>query len=200
VVGLDTAYRNPIVDLRGGDLLLFGRLGYLHGPQAGYVNDLGTASDRRLLVLSHHHLFSAYDVDISKVNELRAKLAPTLGRADVDAWFWGHEHDCLAYEPFRGVEAARVIGHGAVPGVVRTTPAAEVGVEDPPRRVRPVAAAGVTADHPLRAVRWEYRDGRIGEDGRCWTKHGFAVVDIAPDGLRVRYVDDEGLVYADERL
>ena len=69
VVGLDSAYRNPIADLEGGDLFLFGRLGYLHGSQAQYVNDLRAAADRRLL-FSATTSSSARTTRISKENEI----------------------------------------------------------------------------------------------------------------------------------
>jgi hypothetical protein len=200
VVGLDSAYKDPVAAFHDGQLFLFGRLGFLHGSQAGYVNDLSGAPGRRLLLLSHHQLFSAYDDDISKDNDLREKLTPTLDRQDVDAWFWGHEHDCLAYEAFRGVQAARVIGHGAVPTLVRTAPAGAPYGNGGHHLVTPAPAAGTPADHPARFVRWEYRDYEIGADGQHWAKHGFAVVDMSPDALRVRYIDTDGTVYVDETI
>jgi hypothetical protein len=199
VVGLDTAYDDPVAAFHAGELYLFGRLGFLHGPQAGYVNELSATPGRKLLLLSHHQMFSAYDDDTNRDNPLREKLGPSLERNGVDAWFWGHEHDCLAYEPFRGVTAARVIGHGAVPVLRRTSPAG-TPVDGAHGVVAPTMPAHTPADDPLRAVKWEYRGYERGEDGQEWAKHGFAVVDISPDRLRVRHVDADGVVYMDETL
>jgi Calcineurin-like phosphoesterase len=199
VVGLDTAYDDPIAAFHNGELFLFGRLGFLHGSQAGYVNDLSVTPGRRLLLLSHHQVFSAYDDDITKDNVLREKLQPTLDRNDVDAWFWGHEHDCLAYESFRGVKSARVIGHGAVPTLRRTDPPG-TAVDEAHRLVKPTPPTSTPADHPLRFVKWEYRDYEQGEDGAQWAKHGFAVVDVTADALRVRHIDADGVVYLDETI
>jgi Calcineurin-like phosphoesterase len=199
VVGLDTAYDNPIAAFHDERLFMFGRLGSLHGAQAGYVNDLSTAPDRRLLLLSHHQVFSAYDYDITRDNLLRHKLEPALARNHVHAWFWGHEHDCMAYESFRGVTAAWVIGHGAVPRLTRTHPPGSV-VDAAHGLVRPAPPADTPADHPLRFVRWEYRGHTQGQDGKHWAKHGFAVVDIAAGALRVRHIDEDGDVYADETI
>ena len=198
VIGLDTAYQDPVAAFHAGHLFLFGRLGFLHGSQAAYVNDLGAGPHRRLLLLSHHQLFSAYDSDINKDNVLRDRLRPALDRT-VDAWFWGHEHNCLAYEPFRGVTAARVIGHGALPTQVRTEPPGTT-LDEPHRVVKPTPPAGAAPDHPVRAVRWEYRDYDEDEDGRRWAKHGYAVVDMSPGALRVRHIDENGEVYVDETI
>ncbi len=199
VIGLDSAYRDPIADFRDGTLFLFGRLGFLQGSQAAYVNQLSAAEGRRLLLLSHHQLFSAYDDDITKDSVLRQKLAPTLARNDVDAWFWGHEHDCMAYQPFRGVKAARVIGHGAVPTPVRTDPPGTPYQGGEHGLVVPTPSQSTPPDHPLHHVKWEYRD-IAPSGGENWGRHGFAVVDIAGDTLHVRHIDQDGTIYMDETL
>lgn len=199
VVALDTSYDNPIAAFHDGRLFMFGRLGSLHGAQADYVNALSTAADRRLLLLSHHQLFSAYDDDITKDNALRDKLTPALRRHPIRAWFWGHEHDCIAYAAFRGVGAAWAIGHGAVPRLRRAHPSG-TALDAAHSLIRPTPSPDTPADHPLRFVRWEYRGSTRGEDGKAWAKHGFAVVDLATDRLRVRHVDEDGVVYADETI
>ncbi len=200
VIGLDTAYQDPVAAFRTGALFLFGRLGFLHGSQADYVNERSAEPGRRLLLLSHHQLFSAYDEDITKDSVLRTKLQPALDRNDVDAWFWGHEHDCLAYNPFRGVNAARVIGHASIPAVVRSAPAGTPYGDGGHHLVVPTPGPDIAEDHPLRSVKWEYRDYEVGEDGKNWAKHGFAVVDLSANGLRVRHVDQDGEVYVDETI
>jgi hypothetical protein len=120
-----------------------------------------------------------------------------LDEREIDAWFWGHEHDCLAYENgFGGVGAARAVGHGAVPTPVRHTAATSLGGEYPPFVVKPDPYDGAPA--ALRAVAWEYRDVQAEAPLMC--KRGFAVLDIDGPALTVRYVDDTGEVWLTETL
>lgn len=199
IVGLDTAYRNPLLDIRHGDFLLFGRIGYLYGSQGQYVKEHCAQDGRRLLLLSHHQLFSAYDEDATRDSALRPALRDTLARG-VDAWFWGHEHDCLAYDPLEGVNAARVIGHGAVPTLLRTEPPCEPEPTAPDYLGKPIPNATYPATPALNAVRWEYRGEVDGDDGVLWGKHGFAVVDVVGQTLKVAYVDDQGHTYKQETI
>lgn len=194
VLGLDTAWRNRLVELVEGKLEFFGALGHLHGSQSEMFGSLAH-EDKRLLVLSHHQLFVAYGGPWPTA--LAGEIQGPLAGENAAAWFWGHEHDCLAYDPHDGVGAARAIGHGAIPEVVRDTPCTTL---DNGPLVKPVPDDTLPDDHPLRAVRWEYRDYRVGADEQHWTKHGFAVVDIDESTLHVRYVDDEGSVYQRETI
>ena len=168
IIGLDTAWRHRLLEIRGDELFVEGDLGRLEGSQ---VDVLGrcAADDKRLLVLSHHQLFSAYDESHIRFGDdrgptpLEEQVAAVLERRPVDAWFWGHEHDCLAYEGgFGRVGAARAVGHGAVPTEVRRNPATPLGDPYPPFVVRP--DTGDDDPAPMRAVRWEYRDVHPAED------------------------------------
>lgn len=199
IVGLDTAYRNPLLDIRHGDFLLFGRIGYLHGSQGQYVSQHCGQQGRRLLLLSHHQLFSAYDDEATKDSAMRPALKDTLDRG-VDAWFWGHEHDCLAYGPLEGVNAARVIGHGAVPTLLRTDPPGDRVPGAPDDVVKPRVNAQYPATPALEAVTWEFRGMVDGDDDVKWGKHGFAVVDVVGGTLDVSHVDDQGRVYMTEKI
>ena len=59
---------------------------------------------RKLMLLSHHQLVSAYDLgDLGTV--LPYKLEPLLKSGRISAWLWGHEHRCMAFAP------AEVAGH-----------------------------------------------------------------------------------------
>jgi calcineurin-like phosphoesterase family protein len=204
VVGLDTAWRHPELDVRGDQLFVEGDLGHLYGAQVAELLRCARDTGKRLLVLSHHQLYSAYDdhrvafgPERSDTTPLQEQLEPVLDEREIDAWFWGHEHDCLAYEPFGGVRAARAIGHGGVPVIVRDTPAEPVpGAPD--FVVKPTPGPDATPE--LRALRWEYRDYRIGADGGHWAKHGLAVLDVDGRDLAVSYVDDEGKVWLTESL
>src|SRR3712207_8108115 len=46
---------------------------------------------------------------------LQSEVQPLLDAGRIRSWFWGHEHKCVAYQPFAGVEYARCVGHGGVP-------------------------------------------------------------------------------------
>jgi hypothetical protein len=204
VVGLDTAWRHPELDVRGDQLFVEGDLGHLYGSQVAELLRCARETGKRLLVLSHHQLYSAYDdhrvafgPERSDTTPLQEQLEPVLDEREIDAWFWGHEHDCLAYEHgFGGVGAARAIGHGAVPTPVRHTAATPLGGEYPPFVVKPDPYDGAPA--ALRAVAWEYRD--VQEAAPLMAKRGFAVVDLDGRDLAVRYVDDTGEAWLTETL
>jgi calcineurin-like phosphoesterase family protein len=208
IVGLDTAWRHELLEIRGDELFVEGDLGRLEGSQADVLGRCAADEDRRLLVLSHHQLFSAYDESHLRFGgdrdptPLQEQLAPVLERRPVDAWFWGHEHDCLAYEDgFGRVGAARAVGHGAVPTEVRRNPATALGDPYPDFLVRPDVGDGGSA--AMRALRWEYRDVRpVGrdDDDRPLVRRGFAVLDIAGDDLTVSYVDEAGATWLTESL
>jgi Calcineurin-like phosphoesterase len=202
IVGLDTSWKRPLIEINGGAPYFEGSLGHLEGSQADVLAQCAKDLKRRMLVLSHHQLFSAYDHrsvfgGTSDTTPLEDKLAPLLARRPIDVWFWGHEHDCLAYGPFQGVQAARAIGHGGVPVAPREDPPAEP-IGDDEFVVRPTLGADAT--DVQRALVWEYRGYRIGRDENRWAKHGFAVVDVAGRHLNVSYVDDSGHIWLTETL
>ncbi len=169
VIGLDTAWN---------DELPFGwAQGHLYGGQAKHVAAAAADPDRKLLLLSHHQLFTANDEDQDVGEKIEGALKPTLDEHGVDVWFWGHEHDCVAYHPHKNVRAARAIGHGAVPEIAELPPPAQPDYVD-----------------------WRFEEYRTSEDGEHWGKHGFAVLDLKPGSIEVHHVDDEGNVHHEEEL
>ncbi len=168
VVGLDTAWNDS--------LPFEWQQGHLHGSQADEVAARAADEKRKLMLLSHHQLFT--DDDGDTVGEhIHKDLAETLDAHGVDVWFWGHEHDCLAYRPYQGVDAAYAIGHGAVPELAPAT-----RPPDPPR------------------VKWRFDESVEGDEGERWAKHGFAVVDLSPEGARVIHVREDGTTHNPEEL
>ena len=87
--------------------------GGLQYPQGEWVEETLRASGRTAMLLSHHQLFSAYKPDVRAT--LEPKLRGVLDADRIRAWFWGHEHRCMLYDPHEHVAAARCIGHGGVP-------------------------------------------------------------------------------------
>jgi predicted phosphodiesterase len=148
-LGLDTAYED----------------GGLHGEQAEWIRRMRREHPRRKTVLlSHHQLFSAYEAGAAT---LRRKIRPVLEEKEIDAWFWGHEHRCLAYRDRERVRFASCVGHGGLP---------EYLIKE-----RPVPAEG---------LEYEYRKVH-GTGWQPWVTFGFAVLDLDGPRIHVRYLDED---------
>lgn len=94
---------------------------------AWHKQKIATAGGRRTVLLSHHQLFSAFSAvgpedngDRSMNTLLHSQLADVLGQ--VDAWFWGHEHNLEIYGPYAGLGKGRCIGCSAVPVFITQEP------------------------------------------------------------------------------
>jgi hypothetical protein len=160
IVALDTAWDS--------DPLSEGHVGVLEDPQAQFVAQVANESTRKLMLLSHHQLISAYDTaDLGPT--LGKKLAPVLGADRVTAWLWGHEHRCMGFSAGQGVKVPRCIGHGGVPVPMTRSPS------------DPVKAPGI----------WEER-GFFRQRGDQWARFGFAILDFNAQEIKVRYRDDQG--------
>jgi hypothetical protein len=165
VVGLDSAWQDH--------LPWHPDWGDLAGPQADHVA-AATQEGKKVLLLSHHQLFSAYDPGVGPL--LEQKLQPALASGRVVAWFWGHEHRCMTFESHEQVPFARCIGHGGVPEVAHPESA-------------PTPAPG----------QWEYR-GQFESHGLAWSRFGFAVLDFKGPSITVTYVDECGNVDRTEEI
>ncbi len=94
---------------------------------AWHKHQIATAGGRRTILLSHHQLFSAFNQIGPKENAdrttntlLHSQFGDVLDQ--VDAWFWGHEHNLEIYGPYLGLERGRCIGCAAVPVFVAQDP------------------------------------------------------------------------------
>jgi len=116
-VGLDTGYHdhNPAA---GGDGAT-----YLQDTEVTWLTDkVNNAGGRSSILLSHHQLFTAYDsIDGNEINlRLYPQVAPLLPK--VALWIWGHEHDFVPYDAYKGLARSCCLGHGAFPvGVGETS-------------------------------------------------------------------------------
>ena len=165
-VGLDTSW-DP-------DVLTKGASAVLEDPQAEYVAQVARASDRKLVLLSHHQLTTVYDqADIGPV--LTTKLGPVLDSDRVTAWWWGHEHRCVGFEATQGVKFPRCIGHGGVP----------------------VLQTHTDADKPRAPWAWE-PSGYLNSGGQRWALFGFAAFDLDGDRIQARYRDEHGATFRTE--
>jgi hypothetical protein len=98
ILGLDTAYNDFDID----------------GAQVDWINRMvGASGTRKVILCSHHEPFSALDEQGPKLQSALGKL---LDAQRIEAWFWGHEHRLVVYEPHLtwGVKG-RCIGHGGFP-------------------------------------------------------------------------------------
>ena len=98
LVCLDTAYEDFDLDAK----------------QVAWLESMvAAAGTRKLILFSHHQPFSQLDDQGPK---LQVALAKLLKQQRIHAWFWGHEHRLVLYDPhpiwgFKG----RCIGHGGFP-------------------------------------------------------------------------------------
>jgi hypothetical protein len=99
LVGLDTAYEDHDLDTEQGAWL------------AALVKGIG--EKRKVVLFSHHQPYSLMDAQGPK---LVRKVADLLAARRIFAWYWGHEHRCLLYDPHPawGVHG-RCIGHSGYP-------------------------------------------------------------------------------------
>ena len=99
LICLDTAYEDFDLDPK----------------QVAWVKSIvAGAGTRKLILFSHHQPFSQLD---SQGPKLQVALADLLNSQRIHAWFWGHEHRLVLYDPhpkwgFKG----RCIGNGGFPG------------------------------------------------------------------------------------
>jgi hypothetical protein len=136
----------------------------------------------KTILLSHHQFFSAFaqigpaqsDGSLTAYNPNLDKTfnhfvtAAKAGGGAIAAWFWGHEHTLTVYEPYRGLDKGRCIGHGAVPVLAQD--------EDSPlnKIVTPPGVISVP----------------LGVDGQVHA-HGFAILRFGQDGsCRAEYYND----------
>ena len=112
--------RNADWQLIGLDTALNDRLGgpptSLDPTEVEWLQDkIDNAGNRRTILLSHHQLFSANDQFDSHDfnNNLYQQVAPMLSK--VDLWLWGHEHDLVVFDPYKGLQRGRCVGGSAFP-------------------------------------------------------------------------------------
>lgn len=102
---LDTAYHED----------LGGQEGQLDDAQMTWLANIVEAAGKRKLVLfSHHQPFTQLDSNLG--GNLLSQMVKFNLADKIFAWYWGHEHRCLLYDPhptygFHG----RCVGHGGFP-------------------------------------------------------------------------------------
>ncbi len=154
ILGIDTAYKDHD----------------LESPQDEWITEeahKAKEKGQKLMLLSHHQLFSSYESD---GEALKTKLGPLLEQGLIDTWFWGHEHRCVVYKPHQGVRYARCIGHAGVPVYVTT--------KDPTGGQAPYV--------------YHYTEDKIVHGLEKYAVFGFCVVDFDGPKISVRYINEYG--------
>lgn len=85
-----------------------------------HLNKIAQAGDRKVVLLSHHQLFSAFGSvgsDNGAAYAYNTNLYPVFSPIlpKVEWWFWGHEHTLALYPPYMGLSRGRCVGASAVP-------------------------------------------------------------------------------------
>jgi hypothetical protein len=101
LVGLDVAYKDHDID----------------DQQVAWLKEiLAKAGDRKVVLFSHHQLYSHFEKQGSKLAN-HPEFGAILRSKRIFAWYWGHEHRCTVFEaPDQkfGI-LARCIGHSGMP-------------------------------------------------------------------------------------
>lgn len=98
ILGLDTGYVE-------GDLA---------GAQAAWAAELvASAGHRHVILLSHHQPYSLREKNYTALTD---RLRPLLDSGRIFAWYWGHEHRCVMFDPHPTWKLhGRCIGHSGYP-------------------------------------------------------------------------------------
>lgn len=179
LLGIDTGYVDHDVD----------------ATQVAWVEAMvAAAAGRRVVLFSHHQLFSRFG---KQGERLAAHLGHLLKAGKVSAWYWGHEHRCIVYDPDprNGGLVARCIGHGGVPErrttfaglpVARTLPGAVW------RKFTGVAGApgGLTLDGENPFIKGHEDD---------YIPNGFATIELVDQHLKEAiYLPDGAVIHEQE--
>jgi hypothetical protein len=85
-----------------------------------HLSKIAQAGDRKVVLLSHHQLFSAFG-SVGSQNGAAYAYNPNLYQVfssilpKVEWWFWGHEHTLALYASYMGLNRGRCVGASAVP-------------------------------------------------------------------------------------
>ena len=85
-----------------------------------HLNKIELAGNRKVVLLSHHQLFSPFG-SVGSVNDAAFAYNPNLHQVfepvlpKVEWWFWGHEHTLGVFPPYMGLNRGRCVGASAVP-------------------------------------------------------------------------------------
>jgi len=130
----------------------------------------------KTILLTHHQLFSFNSAINGKAHKHRYKNESLLSTfkeyfPKISAWFWGHEHNLIIFDPNLGLEKGRLIGcSGYEANETADSPYynnhSEIKEYDPPK------------------YRLDMEQGGIDQG---YYNHGYAIIETSPDKTTVEY-------------
>jgi hypothetical protein len=164
LVGLDTAYVDHDMD----------------NTQVAWLTMIANqAQTRKMVLFSHQQPFSRLDHQGPKLQKALKRL---LVDRRITAWYWGHEHECVIYDPHPEWKLlGRCLGNGGIPS------ARKKDVKNAPADSARPGAGGctwrrltATPDSPGCVVLdGENPDMEDGDDKKKFVPHGFMTLDFA---------------------
>lgn len=169
IIGLDTAYVDN--DLAPG--------------QQHMLNEWVTKNpELKTILLSHHQLGSSREQrHVSRgIFEQTQQIREPSGCSEypIAAWFWGHEHRCFHFEPYKGVQVPFCLGNGGVPELL-SPDFTLLALKDDVARV---IGSVVRLINPVRwkmpppKVSWKPEMPSVDPQGLRWEQFGHVVLDF----------------------
>jgi len=188
LVGLDVAYKDHDIDDR---------------QVAWLTQVLSQAADRKVVLFSHHQLYSHFEEQGTKLWS-HPGFGAILRSQRIFAWYWGHEHRCSIFE---GEDQnfglmARCVGHGGMPeGRAKT--------RDLPTATDQVYQRGEWRRSPAQNKKGNMLPGCVVLEGRNefikgeedrFLPHGYAVLTLDGPTMKEQMLDPEGKVLYENML
>jgi hypothetical protein len=149
LIGLDTSWKFRVRDPRGG-------AGHLSRRQSRWITRYVQAHPDRSTVLFSHHQPIMYGDDggVRPEGNLLDRTRALRHAGRITGWFWGHQHELIAYGAHSGIGYGTCMGHGAI----LETPAEHPHPEGLTWRMPGFAVLDL--DGPRMRVRYLDKDGR----------------------------------------
>jgi hypothetical protein len=186
LIGLDVAHTDHAID----------------NPQVMWLQGiLNQAGDRKIVLFSHHQLFSCFESQGDKLWG-NPGFGAILNSKRIFAWYWGHEHRCAIYQdpdPRSGL-LGRCIGHGGMPqGRKKTRNLPEAGgFGNADWRQAAAKIAGGVQLVPRSAI-LEGPNPLIPGEEDDFTPHGYGVLTLDNSHLIEEVLDPQGtLIYRNQ--
>ncbi|MGD1092238.1 MAG: metallophosphoesterase [Bryobacteraceae bacterium] len=156
---------------------------------------IAKAGARRVMVFSHHQLYSQLD---SQGPNLAEKLGSLLYDKAIHFWYWGHEHRCVLYDVHPSYNlVARCIGHGGMPqrrGSEKNAPV-DSQMGDAIWRTLP-AKKGIAPS----AVILDGRNTCIKGEEDTYSPHGYVTLQFSGTKLHEKYFLPDGTLVREADL
>jgi hypothetical protein len=188
LVGLDVAYEDHAID----------------DEQVTWLKKiLAKAGDRKVVLFSHHQLYSHFDDQGTKLFG-HPGFGEILRSKRIFAWYWGHEHRCVLFEqPDANFGLyGRCIGHSGMPesrAPTHNQPRAREKIYEHAQWLR--SAARTAEGNPLpSAVVLDGPNEFIPGEQDKFSPHGYAVLTLDGRRLKEQVLDATGHVIYEKQL